>query len=71
MQNANTTGANPIDPSQRADVAVSADGDGVSADRHTVARLPVRFGVLQGQAWIADDFDAPLPDELLDAFEGR
>jgi len=21
--------------------------------------------------WIADDFDAPLPDDLLDAFEGK
>lgn len=31
---------------------------------------PVREpGGWQGKAWIADDFDAPLPDELLDAFE--
>ncbi len=32
-------------------------------------RLP---GLLEGQGyWIADDFDAPLPDDLLDLFEGR
>ncbi|MGH7893733.1 MAG: type II toxin-antitoxin system Phd/YefM family antitoxin [Candidatus Binatia bacterium] len=43
-----------------------------------VARLaplktaPVRRkpGLLRGRIWIADDFDAPLPKELLDAFNG-
>jgi len=29
------------------------------------------IGVLKGKIHIAKDFDAPLPDELLDAFEGR
>jgi prevent-host-death family protein len=29
------------------------------------------LGVLDGQGWIADDFDAPLPDDLLALFEGR
>ncbi|CAB3775259.1 type II toxin-antitoxin system Phd/YefM family antitoxin [Paraburkholderia humisilvae] len=28
-------------------------------------------GLMRGRIWIADDFDAPLPDELLDAFEGN
>ncbi len=28
-------------------------------------------GSAQGQIWIAPDFNAPLPDELLDAFEGK
>ena len=28
------------------------------------------FGVLRGQITIADDFDAPLPDEILRDFEG-
>ncbi|KAG8151119.1 hypothetical protein [Burkholderia catarinensis] len=69
MQNANTPGASAIDPSQRADATIR--GDGASVDRLAPAKRPVRFGVLQGQAWIADDFDAPLPDYLLDAFEGR
>lgn len=43
---------------------------------HVVARLvpaatrrvPV-LGLDRGRAFIADDFDAPLPDELLDLFE--
>ncbi len=29
------------------------------------------FGSLAGQGWIADDFDAPLPEEILRAFEGE
>jgi prevent-host-death family protein len=29
------------------------------------------FGALEGEGWIADDFDAPLPDDLLAQFEGR
>jgi len=31
-------------------------------------RLP---GSAKGQIWIAPDFDAPLPDEILAAFEGQ
>jgi prevent-host-death family protein len=30
-----------------------------------------KLGTLKGKVWIADDFDAPLPDDLLDLFEGR
>ena len=30
-----------------------------------------RFGGWEGKVWIAEDFDAPLPAELLDAFEGK
>lgn len=28
-------------------------------------------GLLEGQGWIANDFNAPLPDDLQAAFEGR
>lgn len=28
-------------------------------------------GSAKGQVWIASDFDAPLPEEILDAFEGK
>ncbi len=34
-------------------------------------KTPRRLGGLKGKIRIADDFDAPLPDELLAAFEGR
>jgi prevent-host-death family protein len=31
----------------------------------------IRYGSMKGKIWVADDFDAPLPDWLLDAFEGK
>lgn len=31
----------------------------------------VRFGVLKGKIKFADDFDKPLPDEIIDLFEGN
>jgi prevent-host-death family protein len=34
-------------------------------------KRPIVFGLLEGQGWIADDFNAPLPDDLQAAFEGR
>lgn len=34
-------------------------------------RQGVRFGLMKGEIVIADDFDAPLPDDLLRAFEGE
>ncbi|HZH02595.1 MAG TPA: type II toxin-antitoxin system Phd/YefM family antitoxin [Myxococcaceae bacterium] len=35
----------------------------------TVAKGPRVPGECRGQVWIADDFDAPLPPEILEAFE--
>jgi prevent-host-death family protein len=29
------------------------------------------LGLLAGKGQVPEDFDAPLPDEILDAFEGR
>jgi antitoxin (DNA-binding transcriptional repressor) of toxin-antitoxin stability system len=29
------------------------------------------FGQWKGEIWMADDFDAPLPKEMQDAFEGK
>lgn len=31
----------------------------------------VRFGILKGKMRIADDFDAPLPNDIIDLFEGE
>ena len=43
-----------------------------------IARIvPIRSSRLRqpdgerGTLWVAEDFDAPLPDDLLDGFEGR
>jgi len=32
---------------------------------------PRRLGLLDGQIRVPDDFNAPLPEAVLDAFEGR
>jgi prevent-host-death family protein len=37
----------------------------------TGPRPPRRLGGLRGKIKIPEDFDAPLPDDILDAFEGR
>jgi prevent-host-death family protein len=59
----------------------AAAGEDVIVSRHgkPVARITrlvgqdrrVRFGLLKGRVTVAEDFDAPLPDELQAAFEGR
>lgn len=35
------------------------------------ARKRRKLGLLAGKWDVPDDFDAPLPEEILDAFEGR
>ncbi len=35
------------------------------------SRPQIRFGVLKGKVKVSDDFDAPLPDNILLEFEGR
>lgn len=35
------------------------------------AKPKIVFGLMKGEIEIADDFDAPLPDDLLALFEGR
>lgn len=61
----------------------AAEGEEVVITRHgkPVAKLVAthpraakklrRIGGLKGKGWIADDFNAPLPDDILAAFEGR
>lgn len=34
-------------------------------------KRPIRFGMLKGKIHVAEDFDAPLPDDVLAGFEGR
>ncbi len=54
------------------DVIVSRHGKPlVRITRLEPAQPPVRFGLLKGRVRVADDFDAPLPDEVLAGFEGR
>ena len=37
----------------------------------SAAKPRIIFGLMKGEFIEADDFDAPLPDDLLAAFEGR
>jgi prevent-host-death family protein len=32
---------------------------------------PRRFGLLEGRIKVPDDFNQPLPDDVIDSFEGR
>jgi prevent-host-death family protein len=46
---------------------------GVPQVRLAVVKKPLKkrpMGMDRGKIWIADDFDAPLPDDLLKAFYG-
>jgi prevent-host-death family protein len=53
------------------DVVVSRNGKPLARiTRLEQPKRPIRFGVLKGKLIIATDFDAPLPAEMLAAFEG-
>jgi hypothetical protein len=41
------------------------------SDRVEQSAKPRALGMLKGKTWISRDFDAPLPDGLLDLFEGK
>lgn len=59
------------------DRAVAGEEVVITRNGRPVARLvsakrrssPRRLGALRGKITVPDDFDAPLPDDLLDAFE--
>jgi prevent-host-death family protein len=38
---------------------------------YRAARPPRQLGRLRGRIWIAEDFDAPLPPDVLAAFHGE
>lgn len=62
-------------------LAAASRGENViiSQDGKPVAKLVAipptvrerKFGTMKGKIWIADDFDAPLPDDIQAAFEGK
>jgi prevent-host-death family protein len=66
--------------SQLVDMAASGMDVVIARNGTPMARLTavnnkdkrmIGFGALEGQGWISDDFDAPLPDDILAEFEGR
>ncbi len=53
------------------DVVVSRHGRPlVRLTRLDAPQRKITFGLLQDRLMLADDFDAPLPDEVLAGFEG-
>ncbi len=54
------------------DVVVSRNGKPlVRITQLSKPRREIKFGVLKGKVRIGADFDAPLPADVLAAFEGR
>jgi prevent-host-death family protein len=54
------------------EVVITRHGRPVARLVPAAAAKPRKPGLLEGKGyWIADDFDAPLPDDLLDLFEGK
>jgi hypothetical protein len=53
---------------KRVEVIVLEEDAKVEPTAKSVQR---RFGTMAGQFVVPDDFDAPLPDDVLAAFEGR
>jgi prevent-host-death family protein len=54
------------------DVIIARAGKAVARlTRLEAPRRKRQFGRLKGRIRVSDDFDAPLPDEVLAAFEGR
>lgn len=54
------------------DVVVSRNGKPLARiTRLDAPKRRVRFGVLKGKLTIPEDFDAPLPADVLAGFEGR
>lgn len=65
--------------SQLVDLASQGEDVIIARNGKPVARLTslkekkreILFGALEGEGWIADDFDAPLPDDVQALFEGK
>ena len=66
--------------SKLVDIAAGGTDVVISRNGKPIARLTslkakekrlAGLGALEGKGWIADDFDDPLPEEVLAGFEGR
>jgi prevent-host-death family protein len=54
-----------------AEVIITEQGKPLARISRIDERVGIRFGVLKGRAKVSEDFDAPLPDEVLSDFEGK
>ena len=54
-----------------AEVIIAKEGKPLARISRISESVPrIRFGVLKGKVKVSEDFDAPLPDEMLSEFEG-
>jgi len=54
------------------DVVIARRGNAVARiTRLMTGNRPIRYGLMEGEGWMAEDFDGPLPDEIQARFEGR
>jgi antitoxin (DNA-binding transcriptional repressor) of toxin-antitoxin stability system len=54
-----------------AEVIIAEEGRPLARISRIDSSVGVRFGVLKGRVKVSEDFDAPLPDDMLSEFEGR
>ena len=54
-----------------AEVIITEQGKPLARISRIDERVGIRFGVLKGRVKVSENFDAPLPDEMLSEFEGR
>ncbi len=53
------------------EVLIARAGEPVAKIVPVRSSRPRQPDTLRDRLWVADDFDAPLPNDLLDGFEGR
>jgi antitoxin (DNA-binding transcriptional repressor) of toxin-antitoxin stability system len=54
-----------------AEVIIAEEGKPLARISRIDQSVGIRFGVLKGKVKVSEDFDAPLPDEMLSEFEGK
>ena len=60
------------DVASGADIIIAKAGKPMARmSRIEASGLKIRFGILKGKAKVSEDFDAPLPDDLLSEFEAN
>ena len=53
------------------EIIIARAGKPVARLAPLARRAPRRLGRMKGRIWIAPDFDAPLPGDLLDLYNGE
>ncbi|HXD53247.1 MAG TPA: type II toxin-antitoxin system Phd/YefM family antitoxin [Solirubrobacteraceae bacterium] len=53
------------------EIVIARNGRAVARLVAMPERKKRRLGLAKGEIWISDDFDAPLPPDIQEAFEGK